>query len=206
MNAFKFFILAFCATIFVACEETIGDASLIEGGWELQKTESDATVYADYTGETFFSDQPFTHTYENKEMIWLFYEGSISQWSQATDDEGNVFWEGYSDDASHTYVVEGKSPELTIVETTLSIIPGMERTSAVTRYHVEKLSKSQMVLTTTATPYISEKDSTVDVHVIYTFQRENTILAYFKQFREQQILPEHRNVLCNGLASRKKER
>ena len=168
------------ASMLVACEETIGEASLIAGAWELLTLESDGNVYADLTGASHYEAKPVTHTYENKEEVWLFYENSISRWAQFKD--GNeTHWSGYMDDARHVYVVEGTGQAMQIIETSTSIIPGMEEKAYVTRYHVEKLSNSKMVLSSTATPYISDSASTVEVHLRYTFKRENTLLNYIKQ-------------------------
>lgn len=175
----KIFFLAIVATILVACEDTIDDASLIGGAWELITLEYDGTVSADQNGQSHYSDKPYTQKYENKESVWLFKDNHITKWSQFTQN-GESFWSGYGDDASHSYVVEGAGQTMVIVKTSKSIIPGMEDRSFVTRYKVEKLTKSQMILTTTETPFISDLNATVKVNEKFSFKRENTLEDFLK--------------------------
>lgn len=179
----KLYLVAVLAIALVACNEPIGETSLIEGGWELQRLTSDKTVSADLTGNTHLSEEPSTKEYKNKEMVWLFYDAHISKWSQYSE-EGETFWGGYYEDAEHTYAVEGEGDHMYIIETTTSIIPGIEWHSSVNRYHVEKLTKTEMVLTKTETMYVSEKDSMVDVFQTYIFKRENTLLDWFSVEKE----------------------
>lgn len=175
----KIFFLAIIAAVFVSCEEIVGDSSLIEGAWELITLEYDGTVSADQNGQTHYSDKPYTKQYENKENVWLFKDNYITKWSQSTQ-KGEIFWSGYEDDASHSYVVEGAGQTMVIVKTSKSIIPGMEDRSFVTRYKVEKLTKNQMILTTTETPFISDLNATVKVNEKYSFKRENTLEDFLK--------------------------
>jgi len=177
----KLSLLALLAIVLVACNEPIGEAALIDGGWELQKLTSDKSVYADLSGNTHLKDEPYTQEFENKERVWLFYEAHISHWGYFSHD-GEGYWSGYVDDADHAYVVEGEGEQMFIVETSRSIIPGMEEHSTVTRYHVEKLTKSQMILTATVTPYISDLGTTVDVLNTYTFKRENSLLDWILNY------------------------
>lgn len=177
----KLFFLATLTIALVACNEPIGETALIEGGWELCTWTSDKTVYADLSGNTHYKDEPYTREYGNKEQVWLFYGACISQWCQYTND-GEKDWSGYDDDAEHAYVVEGEGDHMYIIETTTSIIPGMEGHSTVTRYHVEKLTKSQMVLTTTRLMYVSDLETTVEVFMTYTFKRENTLLDWLLKY------------------------
>ena len=179
----KLFLLAVFSMALVACNEPVGEASLIEGGWELKTLTSDKSVSADYNGNSHLKDEPYTQEYENKKRVWLFFQAHISQWSYYSH-EGDGFWGGYADDAEHAYVVEGEGDNMYIVETTRSIIPGMEGHSTVTRYHVEKLTKSQMVLTTTDALYVSDLGTTVDVFKTYTFKRENTLLPWLLKYAE----------------------
>lgn len=173
----RLIILSVFASVLVACNEPIGDASLVDGAWELQQVEYDKSVYANLTGATHYTDDSYTRTYKDKEMVWLFYQGHISWWQQYNDD-GNLIWGGYMGDAEITYTVEGEGKDMVIVQTSRSTIPGIESTPYVTRYKVEKLSKGKMVLTTTSTPYVSELDSVIQVQELYSFKRENTLMDY----------------------------
>ena len=174
----KIFLLAIVATMLVACEDTIGDASLIGGAWELITLDMDGTVSADQNGQSHYSDKPYTKKYEDKENVWLFKDKHITKWSQFTQN-GESIWSGYADNASHSFVVEGAGQTMVIVETTKFVV-GMEERTGVTRYQVEKLTKNQMILTTTVTPYISDSNATVKVNEKYSFKRENTLLDFLK--------------------------
>ena len=179
----KFFIFALlCAFMLTSCEpDGIGDASLIEGGWDLCSVDYDKTVYADYTGNTHLKDSAYTRVYEDKELAWLFYQGSISEWSYYYDEqEHQGHWSGYACDCYRNYVTEGEGNSLSIIETGGSIIPGMEDATYTERYKVEKLTSRSMVLSCTERMYVSDLQSSVDVHVVYTFKRENTLLEYIR--------------------------
>ena len=180
----KLFLLAVVAIALIACNEPVNQASLIEGGWEMQTWTMDKTVYADMSGNSHLKDEPFTREYQDKEYVWLFYDAHISQWHYYTS-EGEEFWSGYAGDAEQAYVVEGEADQMFIVETSRSIIPGLEDYSVVTRYHVEKLTKSQMILTTTVAMYVSDLGSTVDVFQTFTFKRENTLLAWLNKYQNR---------------------
>ena len=177
----KMFVLAAMTIVLAACEGTVGDASLIEGGWELKTIDYDKTISYDQMGSSHMKDEPFTHTYEEKKMVWLFYKGYIGWFAEYTDSDGNVDWSGYAGDATKTYVVEGEGANMTIVETTRSMIPGENGSFSIVRYHVEKLTKREMVLFLITPMYISDLGTTVDVQQTYTFKRENTLLEYVKQ-------------------------
>ncbi len=176
----KFFIFALVAAICCACESNgIGDASLIEGGWDLRNIDYDKTVYADYNGNTHLKDSAYTRVFEDKERVWLFYQGSISDW-QYFEQDGKGYWTGYACDCWRKYRTEGEGTNLTIVETGGSIIPGNEELLTCVIYKVEKLTNKTMVLSCTDRMYVSDLQSAVDVHVVYTFRRENTLLDYLR--------------------------
>ena len=69
---------------------------------------------------------------------------------------------------------------MTIVETSGSIIPGSEGVTTTTRYKVEKLTTRSMVLSVVEQMYDSDSKSPVDVHVVYTFKRENSLMEYIR--------------------------
>lgn len=175
----KIFI-AFCiAALCCSCErKTLGDASLIEGAWELTTEQCDKTVFADDVG-THLKDSAMTRTYESKELVWLFQEKNISWWEYVEQD-GEGFWDFYLCDCSRNYVVEGEGKDMQIIETTGSIIPGMEDLKTVTNYKVEKLTSKEMTISCIDNMYISDTQTTVEVHVTYTFKRENTLVDYLK--------------------------
>ena len=178
-----FFVLALMgAFVLTACEpDGIGDASLIEGGWDLCSVDYDKTVYADYTGNTHLKDSAYTRVYEDKELAWLFYQGSISEWSYYYDEqERQGHWSGYACDCYRNYVTEGEGENMTIVETSGSIIPGYEGWPSIQRYKVEKLTNKSMVLSTIDRMYVSDLQSAVDVHVVYTFKRDNSLMEYIR--------------------------
>jgi len=176
----KLFIFAFIAAVFCACEQNgIGDASLIEGGWDLRTVDYDKYVYADTEGYTHLKDSAYTRIYEDKELAWLFYEGSISMWSYYVQD-GEGFWSGYACDCYNFYTTEGEGENMTIVETRGSIIPGYEGVTTTRRYKVEKLTSKSMVLSTTERMYNSDTQSPVDVNAVYTFKRDNSLLEYIR--------------------------
>ena len=178
----KVILFALIAAVFCACnQDGIGDASLIEGGWDLCSVDYDKTVYADYTGNTHLKDSAYTRAYEDKELAWLFYQGSISEWSYYYDEqEHQGHWSGYACDCYRNYVTEGEGNSLSIIETSGSIIPGMEGETSIQRYKVEKLSSKSMVLSTIDRMYVSDLQSAVDVHAVYTFKRENSLLEYIR--------------------------
>lgn len=180
-NTVKFFFFAFVAAVCCACEQNgVGDASLIEGGWDLRTVDYDKMVYADYaTGNTHLKDSAYTRVYEDKEHVWLFYQGSISDWQYYSRD-GEGHWSGYACDCYRNYRTEGEGTNLTIVETGGSIIPGEEEFLTCIIYKVEKLTKKTMVLSCTDWMYVSDLQSAVDVHVVYTFRRENALMDFIR--------------------------
>lgn len=176
----KLFIFAFIAALFCSCnDEGIGDASLIEGGWDLRTVDYDKTVYADLKGYTHVKDSAYTRTYEEKELAWLFYQGSISLWSYYVY-EGTGHWSGYNSDSYSYYTTEGEGANLTIVVTTGSSIPGSGGLTTTRRYKVEKLTTKSMVISTVERMYNSDTQSPVDVNAVYTFKRENSLMDYIR--------------------------
>lgn len=177
----KFCIFALvCALALSSCEPNgIGDASLIEGGWDLRTVDYDKTLYADLSGNTHLKDSAFTLVYEKNQQVWLFYQGSISWWNYY-EYEGEGFWGGYACDCYQNYVTEGEGANMTIVETSGSIIPGSEGVTTTTRYKVEKLTTRSMVLSCVEKMYNSDTQSPVDVHAVYTFRRENSLMEYIR--------------------------
>ena len=181
MKTKLFLFVVFAAWMLTGCEKnTIGDASLIEGGWDLRTVNYDKMVYADYaTGNTHLKDSAYTRVYEDKEHVWLFYQGNISEWQYYSRD-GEGHWSGYACDCYRNYRTEGEGTNLTVVETGGSIIPGEEELLTCVIYKVEKLTKKAMVLSCTDRMYVSDLQSGVDVHVVYTFRRENALLDYIR--------------------------
>lgn len=176
----KLFIFSFIAAVFCACEQNgVGDASLIEGGWDLCTVDYDKYVYADQEGHTHLKDSAYTQVYEDKELAWLFYQGNVSMWSYYVQD-GQGFWTGYACDCYNYYVVEGEGENMTIVETRGSIIPGHEGVTTTQRCKVEKLTSKSMVLSTIERMYNSDTQSPVDVNAVYTFKRDNSLLEYIR--------------------------
>ena len=171
--------------VLTSCEKEVpGDATFIEGAWELRTASYDKTVYADQQGNSHLKDSAYTRTYGEKEQVWLFYQNHISWWEYG-EYEGEGFWSGYMCDCYRNYVTEGEGNTLEIVETSGSIIPGVEGHTIVTRYKVEKITNKQMILSCVDKMYISDTQSTVDVHVEYTFKRENTLLDYIRSEYEE---------------------
>lgn len=176
----KLIIFAFIAAVFCACEQNgVGDASLIEGGWDLRNIDYDKTVYADYNGNTHLKDSAYTRVFEDKEQVWLFYQGNISEW-QYFEQDGESHWAGYACDCWRKYRTEGEGENMTIVETSGSIIPGYEGVTTTRRYKVEKLTTKSMVLSTIEQMYNSDTQSPVDVNAVYTFKRDNSLLEYIR--------------------------
>ena len=178
----KLFIFAFIAALFCSCNENgIGDASLIEGGWGLRTADYDKFVYADLDGYTHLKDSAYTQVYEDKENVWLFYEGSISVWTYYVN-EGEGHWSSYACDCYRNYTTEGEGTSLSIIETTGSIIPGSGGLTTTRHYKVEKLTRKSMVLS--CTEHMLNSDATspveVDANVVYTFRRENSLLDYIR--------------------------
>ena len=176
----KLFIFSFIAAVFCACEQNgVGDASLIEGGWDLRNIDYDKYVYADYNGNTHLKDSAYTRTFEDKEQVWLFYQGDISEWQYYVQD-GEGYWSGYACDCWRKYRTEGEGENMTIVETSGSIIPGEEELLTCVIYKVEKLTTKSMVLSTIEQMYNSDTQSPVDVNAVYTFKRDNSLLEYIR--------------------------
>ena len=176
----KLFIFSFIAAVFCACEQNgVGDASLIEGGWDLRNIDYDKMVYADYSGSTHLKDSAYTRVFEDKEQVWLFYQGDISEWQYYVQD-GEGYWSGYACDCWRKYRTEGEGENMTIVETRGSIIPGYEGVTTTRRYKVEKLTRKAMVLSTIERMYNSDTQSPVDVNAVYTFKRDNSLLEYIR--------------------------
>ena len=116
MKTKLFLFVVFAAWMLTGCEKnTIGDASLIEGGWDLRTVNYDKMVYADYaTGNTHLKDSAYTRVFEDKEQVWLFYQGDISEWQYYVQDgEGlrKVF--GQAMPATVTAITEPKAKERT---------------------------------------------------------------------------------------------
>lgn len=170
-------LIGACLLVTSCVRNTPGDASLIEGGWDLQTADFDKMVYADLNGNTHLKDSAYTRTFKQKEQVWIFYEKAIGEW-QYFEQNGEGLWTSYKCDCYRNYTVEGEGSTLTIVETGGSTIPGMEDLTYTTRYKVEKLTKSAMVLSFTDQVYVSDTQSTVDLHVVYTFRREDSLLEY----------------------------
>lgn len=174
---------AMMAVMLSSCESHIGEASLVEGAWMVKTCTSDKSVSADQQGNTHLNDNEYTYTYKDKELAWLFYQGYISWWS-GYEDNGNDLWSSWDGDMSIKYTVEGEGKNLVIVTETRSTIPGASGTPSVLRYKVEKLTSKEMTLSCNEEMYVSDLKSTVDVHVTYTFLREQSLMdfvnAYFK--------------------------
>ena len=177
----KFFLLIVVAAVLCACEEQIGNASLIEGAWDLQKAEYGQIVSADLTGQTHLKDEPYTHVYESKEQTWLFRDNHISWW-EYYEYKGDSFWSPWVGDGSTSYTIEGEGKQLTIVACSVSTIPGEEHTPYYTRYEVRKLTSKEMVLHFDDQVYVSDLEKTVNVSTTYYFQRENTLLDFIQQY------------------------
>ena len=176
----KVILFALIAAVFCACnQDGIGDASLIEGGWDLRTADYDKTVYSDLEGYTHMKDSACTTVYEDKELVWLFYQGSVSMWSYYIY-EGEGDWSGYNSDSYTRYTTEGEGANMTLVLTSGSIIPGFGGVTTTRRYKVEKLTNKAMVLSITEQMYNSDSRSPVDVHAVYTFKRENSLLEYIR--------------------------
>lgn len=175
-----YLLAALLAVVFTSCKrDEIGNASLIEGAWELRTSQSDKIVfYSDLSGNTHMIDSACTIVYDSKDRVWLFYQNNISEWSYIVYD-GHGAWDGYLCDCYRNYVTTGEGSNLEIVETTGSIIPGMEDSKTTKRYKVLKLNNQQMILSFTEPVYVTDSMRIVDVHLVYTFQRENTLLEYF---------------------------
>ncbi|MBR6167831.1 MAG: hypothetical protein IKQ50_05320 [Paludibacteraceae bacterium] len=56
----------------------------------------------------------------------------------------------------------------------------MEGETSIQRYTVEKLTSKSMVLSTIDRMYVSDLQSAVDVNVVYTFKRENSLMEYIR--------------------------
>lgn len=178
---------AMMAVMLSSCESPIGEASLVEGAWMVKTCTSDKSVSADQQGNTHLNDNEYTYTYKDKELAWLFYQGYISWWS-GYEDNGNDLWSPWAGDMSIMYTVEGEGKNLVIVTETRSTIPGECGTPSVLRYKVEKLTSKEMTLSCNEEMYVSDLKSTVDVHVTYTFVREQSLMdfvnAYIKWEKE----------------------
>ena len=178
----KLLIFAFIAAVFCACEQNgVGDASLIEGGWDLRTVNYDKMVYADMSGNTHLKDSAYTRVYDDKEQVWLFYQNYISWWNYY-EYEGEGFWSGYACDCSKTYTIDGEGTNMRIIESVISVIPGEEHTPSYTTYEVRKLTNKEMILSCTDKMYVSDTKTSVDVAVVYTFRRENSLLEFVKKY------------------------
>ena len=149
MKTKLFLFVVFAAWMLTGCEKnTIGDASLVEGGWDLRTVNYDKMVYADMSGNTHLKDSAYTRVYEDKEQVWLFYQNYISWWNYY-EYEGEGFWSGYACDCSKTYTIEGEGTNMRIIESVISVIPGEEHTPSYTTYEVRKLTNKEMILSCT---------------------------------------------------------
>ena len=176
-----YFISLICGVIALLCsceQNTIGDAKLLEGSWELMTRKADRTVSADLQGNSFVEDKEFVRNFDNKDQVWLFYKGYISWWSWS---EKSGSWGAYICDCSKDFVVKGEGANMEVVETTRSIIPGETSYSYTTTYKVEKLTKKELILTTTNQYFISAQDTTIDVNETYIFRREDSLLDYIQK-------------------------
>ena len=182
MKTKLFLFVVFAAWMLTGCEKnTIGDASLVEGGWDLRTVNYDKMVYADMSGNTHLKDSAYTRVYEDKEQVWLFYQNYISWWNYY-EYEGEGFWSGYACDCSKTYTIEGEGTNMRIIESVISVIPGEEHTPSYTTYEVRKLTNKEMILSCTDKMYVSDTNTSVDVAVVYTFRRENSLLEFVKKY------------------------
>ncbi len=97
-------------------------------------------------------------------------------------------WSPWAGDSSIKYTVEGEGKNMVIVAESRSTIPGASATPYVLRYKVEKLTSKEMTLSCDEKMYVSDLKSTVEVHVIYTFVREQSLMdfvnAYIKWEKE----------------------
>lgn len=182
MKTKLFLFVVFAAWMLTGCEKnTIGDASLVEGGWDLRTVNYDKMVYADMSGNTHLKDSAYTRVYEDKEQVWLFYQNYISWWNYY-EYEGEGFWSGYACDCSKTYTIEGEGTNMRIIESVISVIPGEEHTPSYTTYEVRKLTNKEMILSCIDKMYVSDTKTSVDVSVVYTFKRENSVLDFVKKY------------------------
>lgn len=160
----------------VSCDREVpGDATFIEGGWEIQTVTVDKVVYADWYGNTYVRDSLYTREYKPGEEAWLFRNNYITEWHYSNE-EGD--WNSTYCDCYQKYVVEGEDDNLEIVVTSGSIIPGHEEYTSISRYKVEKITNKHMILSTVSKFYISDLESTVNVQQEYTFKRQDSLLKY----------------------------
>jgi len=171
-------------TLFNSCNsDQPMDISYVEGAWELTSISSDHRIVADYTGKTLYSEEPSHYTNDNKENVWLFYQGHISEWAWSASDK---FWDGYACDCVRNYETQTDGNDRYILESGYSIIPldsNEERRVSHTLYKIEKLTKSEMILKHDNKIYISDIDSTITDHITQTFKRENTLLKFIEKLK-----------------------
>ena len=172
---------AMIAVMLCSCESPIGEASLVEGAWMVKTRKADKSISADLSGNTHLDDKVYSYTYADKELAWLFYQGYISWWS-GYEDNGNDLWSPWAGDRSIKYTVEGEGKNMVIVTETRSTIPGASGTPSVLRYKVEKLTSKEMTLSCNEEMYVSDLKSTVDVHVTYTFVREQSLMDFVNTY------------------------
>ena len=180
MKTKLFLLAALSAVVLCSCNrDEIGNASLIEGAWERRTSQSDKIVYYDMSGNTHMIDSAWSCEYESKDRVWLFYQNNISEWGYfVCNDTGS--WYPSLCDCYRNYVTSGEGSNLEIIETSGSIVPGMEDSKTIKHYKVLKLTNRQMILSFSEPVYVTDSLRTVDVHHVYTFQRENTLLEYIR--------------------------
>ncbi len=161
-----------------SCEKKSEGEELVqvEGAWELKTLKSDYSALADILEDLHMTEET-VRSYGDKEEVWLFRKGHISEWTWFENGSG---WEASICDCSNEYVIKGEGADMQIIVTGRSSIPGLEDVSTVTNYKVEKLTKDEMILNCIDHQYSIDIDSIIDVPRTYIFKRENTLPDHVK--------------------------
>ena len=130
------------------------DGTQVEGAWELKNIRYDYEDPEEGAGS-------FERTYEDKESVWWFHDGAISEWSYWEEDKE---WEFIGEMQDRRYKTEGEGADMVLTETIIGMLPG--GTPVIRNYRVLCLTKAEMILHNEA-----EK-------AIYYFVHDDALLDY----------------------------
>lgn len=176
--------------VLTACNNNpVGDDSLVEGAWQLDKIVADGQVSYDNRGEGHYTAGEHTDTYANKELVWLLYQNHQTMWMYS---EKYKMWDAYIGDCEVRYSIETTGDKKYLVTISRSTIPydmpqritthHNEMPFPSSRYEITRLNKNNMVLDTDGAYMLSSDMTSQLVHLTYYFTRENTLLKFIKEY------------------------
>lgn len=155
------------------------DTTVLQGGWEMKSYVSEHSYYKDSMQTVPTKHDKHDTQFDGKAVAWLFRNNEIYHF-QWVISEPDKYWSKVDDAAYRTYVIEGKKPYFTIVETAdydIYCITDPCPDKIIKRYSVNKLTNDELILIYDERITYPEAGvpSVNVVHETYTFVRERSL-------------------------------